>query len=58
MNTCGEVLGGSDGYRMICGHIWCGSICQCDNCRRKDLQDRILRKQEKLLDKQLNEVKK
>lgn len=53
MSSCGRVIGGGAGYRMICGGLWCGSVVYCDRCEDRNTQRRILEKQEALLDKQL-----
>jgi len=50
---CGKILGGASGYTMRCGGLWCGSIAQCDDCEKREIELHILRKQKALLDKQL-----
>lgn len=52
---CGKVLGSAVGYRQICGGLWYGSIVKCDDCEEKELQRRVLEKQEQLLDAQLKD---
>ena len=51
--SCGLIIGGASGYRMICGGLWCGEIVLCDECEEAELRKRVLRKQEALLDKEL-----
>jgi len=49
MNICRRLLS----IGVHCGCMWYGNIAQCEDCKRKDLEERILIKQEQLLDKQL-----
>lgn len=53
--SCGTTIGSAVGYRMICGGLWCGDIVYCESCENINLQQRVLRKQEALLDKKLSD---
>lgn len=51
--SCGVVLGGAMGYRMICGGFWMGRVVKCDDCIEKEIRLENLRLKNELLKKKL-----